>query len=295
MAHAQDIKDLLPKDAQAKRIAGDMKFIEGPCWTDADGGYLVFSDIPAAEIKKWDGKSVSTFREFSNNANGNTRDLHGRLISCEHTSRCVTRLDKASDGKQAAVVLVHKFQDNSLNSPNDVVVKSDGTIWFTDPTYGIPKGQKQELDGQFVFRFDPDTQKLTKVANGFDQPNGLCFSPDEKKMYIADSGKPHHIRAFDVHDDNTLTGGDVFAVIDNGVPDGIRCDEHGDIWSSAGDGVHVISPEGKVLTKIAVPESPANLCFGGSDGKTLFITARTSLYSVQTNVKGAVRPQRRSN
>src|SRR4029077_3225103 len=138
-----------------------------------------------------------TFREFSNNANGNTRDLQCRLISCEHTSRCVTRLDKASDGKPAAVALVHKFRDNSLNSPNDVVVKSDSTIWFSDPTYGIPKGQKQELDGQYVFRFDPDTQKLTKVANGFDQPNGLCFSPDEKKMYIADSGKAHHIRVFD--------------------------------------------------------------------------------------------------
>ena len=130
---------------------------------------------------------------------------------------------------------------------------------------------------------------MTKVADGFDQPNGLCFSPDESKLYIADSGKPHHIRVFDVKDENTLTGGDVFCVIDKGGPDGIRCDEQGNIWSSAGDGVHVFSPAGKLIARILVPETPANLCFGGPDGKTLFITAQTSLYSIPTNVRSASR------
>ena len=187
-------------------------------------------------------------------------------------------------------ILVDHFDGKKFNSPNDVVVKSDGTIWFSDPPYGTPKGQAKELDGNYVFRFDPATKLIAKVADGFDMPNGLCFSPDEKTLYVADSGKPHHIRAFAVRADNTLNTGDVLCVIDNGIPDGIRCDEKGDIWSSAGDGVQIFSSAGALIGKIPVPESPANLCFGGPDGKTLFITARTTLYAMPTLVGPATRP-----
>jgi gluconolactonase len=230
---------------------------------------------------------LATFRKDSRNTNGNTRDREGRLISCEHTARRLTRTEK--DG--SITVLADRFEGKRFNSPNDVVVKSDGTIWFTDPTYGTPKGEAKELDGRYVFRIDAETKNVTKAAEGFDQPNGLAFSPDEKKLYIADSGKSHHIRVFDVKADDTLSGGDPLCVIDQGVPDGIRCDEHGNIWSSAGDGVQIFAPDGKLLVSIPVPESPANLCFGGDDGKTLFITARTSLYSINTNVRGASRPK----
>jgi gluconolactonase len=284
MARAQevDLSKLIAPGALVQKLAGGLQFIEGPVWTDADGGYLVFSDIPASELKKWDGKQLSTFRELTREINGNTRDREGRLISCVHAARCVLRTE--NDG--SLNVLVKSFEGKAFNSPNDVVVKSDGSIWFTDPSYGLPKGEKKELDGQFVFRFDPASSTLTKVATDFEMPNGLCFSPDEKKLYIADSGKPHHIRVFDVQADHTLKGGDVFCVIDKGVPDGIRCDEHGNVWSSAGDGVQAFNPDGKLLDRIIVPESPANLCFGGADGKTLFMTARTSLYSIQTLVRG---------
>jgi gluconolactonase len=283
---ADEASRLLAPGAQVKKIAADMKFIEGPVWTDADGGYLVFSDIPNSELKRWDAKNgLTTFRHPSNQTNGNTRDREGRLVSCEHEARRVTRTE--SDGSVA--VLVDAYQGEKFNSPNDVVVKSDGSIWFTDPSYGLAKGQKPDLDKHFVFRFDPETKELKTVADDFDQPNGLCFSPDERKLYIADSGKPRHIRAFDVKPDGSLAGGEVLCVIDKGVPDGIRCDEKGNIWSSAGDGVQVFSPDGKLILKIAVPESPANLCFGGADGKTLFITARTSLYSIETNVSGTAR------
>lgn len=277
MALAND-NPLVPPDAKVEKLAGGMQFIEGPVWMD---GALVFSDIPANKLMKWDGKEVTVFREPSNHTNGNTLDRDGNLISCEHSSRRVTRM--RSGGFE---VLTDEFEGKKFNSPNDAAVKSDGTIWFTDPTYGTPKGETKELDGRFVFRLDPNSKKVVKVADGFDMPNGICFSPDEKRLYVADSGKPRHIRAFDVKDDGTLSGGEVFCVIDKGGPDGIRCDEKGNIWSSAGDGVQIFSPEGKLIGRIAVPESPANLCFGGPDGKTLFITARTSLYSIPTHVKG---------
>jgi gluconolactonase len=279
-------KDDLVAEASVRKVAGELKFIEGPVWTNDDGGYLVFSDIPADELKKWtrDG-GVTMFRKPSHNTNGNTRDREGRLVSCEHTSRRVTRTEK--DG--TVNVLAERFEEKKLNSPNDLVVKSDGSIWFTDPTYGISKAQ-QELTGQFVYRLDAETRELKPVVKDFDQPNGLCFSPDEKRLYIADSGKSHHIRVFDVASDGTLENGRVFCVIDKGVPDGIRCDERGNIWSSAGDGVQVFSPEGALLKRIAVAESPANLCFGEADGKTVFMTARTSLYAIKTKVAGAKRP-----
>jgi gluconolactonase len=279
-----DTNSLVPSDAKLEKLAGGMKFTEGPVWTDADGGYLVFSDIPSNELKKWTAKDgLTTYRKVERQVNGNTRDAKGRLISCCHGARNV--LIEESDGAVRPLVELH--DGKKFNSPNDVVVKSDGSIWFTDPTYGLPKGEPREIDRQLVFRFDPATEKLTAVAQDFNMPNGLCFSPDEKKLYVADSGKPHHVRVFDVNSDGTLSNGGVFCVITPGVPDGMRCDEHGNLWSTAGDGVHVFSTDGKLITKIPVPETPANLCFGGADGKTLFITARTSLFSITTNVKGA--------
>jgi gluconolactonase len=295
---AEAFHKLVRADAKVQKLVGGMQFIEGPVWTDDDGGYLLFSDIPANKIMKWDGNTVSVFREDSHGTNGNTRDPQGRLVSCEHTARRVTRTEK--DGTISVVVSSHGSA--RFNSPNDVVVMREGTTWFTDPPYGLPKGEKRELDKNFVFCFGEG--HLVPAVDDFDMPNGLCLSPDEKKLYIADSGKPRHIRVFDVVSsalglDPTmgkpavpwkLTNGRVFCRIDKGAPDGIRCDEQGNIWSSAGDGVHVFSPDGKLIGKIPVPETPANLCFGGTDGKTLFVTARTSLYSIPTLVRGASRP-----
>jgi len=276
--------DELVAEPSVRKLATGMKFVEGPVWTSAQGGYLVFSDIPADELKKWtQAGGVTTFRTPSHNSNGNTRDREGRLVSCEHGSRRVTRTE--TDG--AITVLAERFEGKKLNSPNDIVVKSDQTIFFTDPTYGINAKTQQELGGQFVFRLNPETKELVAVVKDFVQPNGLCFSPDEKRLYIADSGDPRHIRVFDVRPDNTLTNSRVFCTIDRGVPDGIRCDAAGNIWSSAGDGIQIFNPEGKLIHRIPVPESPANLAFGGEDNKTLFITARTSLYTIRTKVAGA--------
>ena len=290
-------RELVPADAKLEKLGTGMKFTEGPVWTDADGGYLIFSDIPASELKKWTkAKGVETFRRDANNTNGNTRDAQGRLVSCEHAARRVTRTEE--DGK--VTVLAEGYGGKRLNSPNDAVVRSDGSIWFTDPTYGLPRDQKPELDARHVFCFGSEGVVDTVVSD-FDMPNGLCFSPDEKRLYVADSGKPRHIRAFLVRQlaADALTRRPtwivqeegVFCTIDKGVPDGIRCDERGNVWSSAGDGVQVFGSDGKLIGRIPVPESPANLCFGGEDRKTLFITARTSLYAIKTNVKGASRPQ----
>jgi gluconolactonase len=281
----------VPADAKVAKLAGEMMFIEGPVWIKA-GGFLVFSDIPKDELKQWaPSGGVTTFRAPSRNTNGNTVDAVGRLISCEHTGRRVAVLEKDGTVK----TLVDSFEGRKFNSPNDVVVKSDGTIWFTDPEYGLKtnpatkKKEGKEQPGNFVFRHDPKTGRTTAVVKDFVQPNGLAFSPDEKKLYVADSGAPRHIRIFDVKADGTLGGGRVFCTIDQGGPDGIRVDQAGRVWSSAGDGVQIFGLDGRLIGRILVPESPANLCFGGEDGKTLFITARKSLYSVRILVTGASR------
>ena len=277
---SEAFRAILRPDSRVQKLAGDFKFTEGPVWV-AKGGYLLFSDIPANRIYRWSPKEgLSVWREPSGNTNGNALDRQGRSISCEHSNRRVTRTE--ADG--SITVLAHSFGGKRLNSPNDVVVKSDGTIWFTDPPYGI-KPEQIEQPHNYVFRLGPDG-KLTAVADDFDRPNGLCFSPDEKKLYIADSGKPRHIRVFEVKEDGTLPGGKVFCTIDKGVPDGIRCDSAGRVYSSAGDGVQVFSADGALIGKIFVPESPANLCFGGEDKKTLYITARTSLYAMALGVAG---------
>jgi gluconolactonase len=279
---------LFSKDAKVERLATGLQFIEGPVWMPAKGGSLIFSDIPANQLKEWNPKApgaVTTFRADSNNANGNTLDLDGNLVTAEHKSHRVTRT--RSNG--TIETLVEQFEGKDLNSPNDVVVKSDGTMWFTDPDYGL-SGRTKVQAGNYVYRFDPNTKSLTPVVRDFDKPNGLCFAPDESKLYVADSGAPRHIRVFNVSKDGTsLDAGSIFAKIDKGGPDGIRCDQAGRVWSSSGDGAQIFAPDGHLIAKILLPEAAANLTFGGKDGKTLFLTARTSLYSVQTKVTAARR------
>ena len=281
----QTFNTIVPADARVEKLGTGMQFLEGPVWVPREGGYLVFSDIPKNQLKKWTSKEgITTFREPSQNANGNCVDKKERLLTAEHSGRRISRTDL--DGTIHTVV--DSYQGKKLNSPNDVVVHKDGTIWFTDPDYGIKPDQKEQAQNR-VYRFDPKSGSIESVIpdQPFDKPNGLCFSPDGKRLYVADSGAPRHIRVFDVERGGKLKNGRVFCKIDKGAPDGIRCDTAGRLYSSAGDGVQIFDPEGHLIGKIFVPESPANLCFGGKDFKTLYITARTSLYAIPLSVKGA--------
>ena len=278
--------------SQLERIATGFTWVEGPVWF-GDHGCLLFSDIPSQRIMRWSPDGVTLFRQGSGFNNGNTRDRQGRLVGCRHGPRDVARTEH--DG--SLTVLACTYQGRRLNSPNDVVVSSDGAVWFTDPTYGIDsnfEGRRSdsEQDARHVFRIDPETGITLPVVSDFVQPNGLCFSPDETRLYIAESGSSHDdsvpsvIRKFDVAG-GTLTDAGVFAHIDHGLPDGIRTDEAGNLWSSAADGVHCFAPDGRLLGKILVPEVVANLCFGGTDGHRLFITATTSVYCIFVDIKGA--------
>ena len=186
----------------------------------------------------------------------------------------------------SVIEIVSRFEGRKLNSPNDAVVRSDGTIWFTDPDYGLA-GREREQPTNNVYRFDPLTDELAAVATDFVKPNGLCLSPDERYLYVADSGKPRHIRRFAIREDRTLDAGTVFVALDKGGPDGIRCDEDGRVWSSSGDGAQVFLPDGRLVARIRLPKAGANLCFGGPDGRTVFLTARDGLYAVSTRVRGA--------
>ena len=283
--------NLLVPDAKIEKLYTGMRWAEGPVWF-ADTRTLVFSDIPNNRmLQLCDDLGVRVFRQPSNFANGHTRDRQGRLVSCEHQSRRVTRTEP--DG--TITVLADTYLDKRLNSPNDVVVRSDGTVWFTDPTYGISGADEggvaeQEQDGRYVYRLDPDSGKLSVAIDDFVQPNGLAFSPNEAKLYVADSDEEHHIRVFDVAESGACSGGEVFAVIDNGFPDGFRLDEAGNLWTSAADGIHCFSSDGLLLGKILIPETVANLTFGGPARDRLFITADTSLYTVQVAQTGAQRP-----
>lgn len=278
-----EFASIVPATSRVFLVAGGMTFTEGPVWRKERGGYLVFSDIPANELKQWSEKAgLRTFRPASNNANGNTMDQRGRLVTAEHSARRIS----VTESNGTVTTVVDRYNGARFNSPNDVVVKSDGTIWFTDPPYGLPKDEAKEQPGNFVYRFDPKSKETSVVVRDIDMPNGLCFSPDEKLLYVADSGKTKRIYVFDVGDGGVLTGSRVFAVIDQGGPDGIRCDSKGRLYSSAGDGVHVFSTNGVRLGRIIVPETPANLAFGGDDMKTLYITARKSLYAIRLNTTG---------
>ena len=288
---AAEFARCLPADAKVERLATGLGFTEGPVWLPREG-ILVFSDIPKDQLLRWSpGGGIAGFREPSRNANGNTLDLQGRLLTCEHSGRRVAR--READG--TLVTVVDRFEGRRLNSPNDLVVKADGTLWFTDPEYGLKTNpatkqrEGKEQPGNFVYRHDPATSTTTAVVRDFVQPNGLAFSPDEKLLYVADSAAPRHIRVFAVGADGRLDVGRVFCQLDKGGPDGIRVDREGRVWSSSGDGVQIFQPDGRLVGRILLPESAANLCFGGPDGKTLYITARKSLYAVRTSVTGAGR------
>lgn len=284
---------IIPSAALEELYSG-CRWAEGPVWF-ADHDLLLFSDIPNERLLRYvPGQGVSVFRDPSNFANGNTRDREGRLITCEHGGRRVTRTEY--DG--SITVLADRYQGKRLNSPNDVVVKSDGSIWFTDPTYGIRsdyEGRKAEAEqaSRNVFRLDPASGELTSVVDDFGQPNGLAFSPDETRLYVADSAVSHDpsaepiIRVFDVVEGKRLTNGRVFCRLDAGLPDGFRLDTEGNLWTSAGDGVHCFAPDGTLLGKILVPQTVANLTFGGPRKNRLFITATKSLYAVYVDVSGA--------
>lgn len=290
-------RDLLVSSAALDELYTGCRWAEGPVWFN-DGGYLLFSDIPNERVLRWiEGAGTSVYRAPSNFINGNTRDREGRLVSCEHGGRRVIRTE--IDG--TITTLADRHQGKKLNSPNDVVVKSDGSVWFSDPSYGILsdyEGYKadEEQESRNVYRLDPATGELAVMADDFLQPNGLCFSPDERLLYVADSGASHkpdaprHIRVFDVTDGKRLTNGRVFAHIDKGIPDGMRTDVDGNLWSSAADGVHCFHPDGTLLGKILVPQAVANLTFGGPRKNRLFITASTSLYAIYTATRGAQVP-----
>jgi gluconolactonase len=290
-------RDLTVPIADIEMLYDGCRWAEGPVWF-GDGGYLVWSDIPNNRMLRWTPDlGVGVFRANSNFANGNTRDREGRLVSCEHGGRRVTRTEP--DGSITVIADSHKGR--RLNSPNDVVVKSDGTIWFTDPTYGILsdyEGYKAEpeQDGCYVYRVDPTTGEVAVVADDFVKPNGLAFSPDESRLYVADSGVshdpdgPHHIRIFDVSAANTLSGGEVFVEVSPGLPDGFRLDTDGNVWSSSQDGVRVFDPEGNPLGRIKTPKMVANLTFGGPRRNRLFIASTDSLFAVYVAANGAQRP-----
>lgn len=288
-------------NAAIERIATGFRWAEGPVYF-RDGGYLIFSDIPNNRMMRWleeDGH-LSVFRAPSNYANGNTRDREGRLITCEHDSRRVTRTEL--DG--SITVLMDSFRGKPLNGPNDVVVASDGAIWFSDPGYGIDgpyEGHKAQAELPcHVYRLDPRGGEAQIVADDFVRPNGVCFSPDERLLYVVDSGITHggpaHIRVFTV-DGARLTNGRVFADdFAPGMTDGVRTDTDGNVWCSMGwaapaeDGVRCYAPGGDLIGKIHLPEGCANLCFGGRKKDRLFMCASTSVYSLYLNGCGALVP-----
>ncbi|APW38137.1 gluconolactonase [Rhodoferax koreense] len=291
-------RGLVFPNVHVEKLHTGCRWAEGPAWFAA-GRYLVWSDIPNDRMLRWDDTdgSVSVFRQPALNTNGHTVDLQGRLVSCEHRGRCVSRTEH--DGSRT--VLASHVDGKRLNSPNDVVVKSDGSIWFTDPSYGIDSDYEgdaapSEIGACCVYRISPDGRHVAKVADGFVQPNGLAFSPDESLLYIADTGATHqaggprHIRRFGVVDGHGLSGGEVFAESTNGLFDGFRIDSRGHLWTSAGDGVHCYTAEGQLIGKILLPEAVANVCFGGAKLNRLFICATTSLYAVYLNARGAARP-----
>jgi gluconolactonase len=280
-------------DQWMTRLHTGCRWTEGPAYFPA-GRYLLWSDIPNDRTLRWDETTgaVGVFQQPSGYANGHTVDRQGRLISCEHGPRRVTRTEH--DGSVS--VLADAYDGRRLNSPNDVVEHADGSVWFTDPSYGIDSDYEghtaaSEIGACNLYRIDP-TGAVHLAAGDFDRPNGLAFSPDERDLYVTDSGvDPGHIRRFDVAQDGTLGGGGVFAVCDAGVFDGIRLDDAGRVWAAAHDGLHCFAPNGRLLGKLRTPEIAANLTFGGPQRNLLFITASTSVYALRTKLSGARYPR----
>jgi gluconolactonase len=284
-------------NAAVERLASGFRWAEGPVWF-GDGGYLLFSDIPNNRIMRWleETGEISVFRSPSHNSNGHTRDRQGRLITCEHDSRRLTRTEY--DGH--ITVLMDHFQGKPLNAPNDVVVKSDGSIWFTDPGYGIMfnyEGHRAPLElPAVVYRLDPMSGEATVVVDDLSKPNGLCFSPDESLLYVVDSGStPRVIRVYDVLGGSRLANGRLFVDMSPGTSDGLRCDVDGNLWAAAGsggegfDGVHIFAPDGHRIGQILLPEKCANVCFGGIKRNRLFMAASQSLYALYVETQGVQR------
>jgi len=274
------------------------RWAEGPAYFGG-GRYLVFSDIPNERMMRYDETdgAVSVFRDPSNNANGNTRDREGRLVTCEHLTRRVTRTEH--DG--TVTVIADSYQGKRLNSPNDVVVHPDGGIWFTDPTYGIDMDYEgiratSEIGASNVYRVDPASGAVEAVATDFVKPNGLAFTPDYEELVIVDTGATHvedgprHMRRFRVEDGRRLTGGEVLATCTVGLFDGFRFDEDGFIWTSAGDGVHCLTPSGELIGKIRIPEVVANVCWGTRKRNRLYICGTSSLYASFVRTRGMAYP-----
>lgn len=293
------LHDLVDPDAAVEHLVGGCAWSEGPLYLPREDA-VIWSDIPGNRIMRWDaatgGCTVAEHDvEFTN---GRTLDLDGRVVTCSHGRRAIERTEP--DGTRH--VLVDRFGAARLNSPNDVVVKSDGTIWFTDPAYGIVQPREghpgeREYGDHYVFRFDPGSGELAPVVIDVEEPNGLAFSPDESLLYVADTaagaglghfgGRNHHIRVYDVRHGRYAKNGRLFAEVSPGVPDGLRVDVRGNVWTSSADAVQVYAPDGTRLGAFGVPEVVANLCFGGPDRSTLFIAATTSLYRLRTRTRGS--------
>ena len=293
-AHDPRFERYVMFNAPVKRLATGFDWVEGPVWF-GDAACLLFSDIPNNKILRWSAETgITTYRAPSNYTNGHTRDRQGRLVSCEHGGRRVTRTEH--DG--SITVIADGYDGKKLNSPNDVVVHSDGSIWFSDPHYGIMTNYEgfaaTPENPLSVYRVDDAGIKRIDTP-GINAPNGLCFSPDETRLYVADTGRMYsddaqNVRAYDVTANGTLSGGAVFCTVPAGASDGIRCDSDGNLWSSAGDGVYCYGPDGTLLGHIHVPEIVSNITFGGRAKHQLFITATTSLYTITLNRQGAQKP-----
>ncbi|MBZ9764313.1 SMP-30/gluconolactonase/LRE family protein [Mesorhizobium sp. CA8] len=284
------------ENAPLEELAGGFRWIEGPVWM-GDANCLLFQDLPRDRTMRWiEDAGISVYRSPSGYANGQARDRQGRLISCSHRERCLFRTEW--DGSLTR--LVDRHEGKPLNAPNDVVVKSNGSIWFTDPLYGIQNdyegGRQLSEQPPALYRFDPQSGHIAIAAGDFDGPNGLAFSPDETRLYVSETGDQttdaprQYIRVFDVAAGDRLFGGEVFHKIEPGYADGLCVDEDGNIWSSAADGVHCIAPDGELLGKILVPHRVSNLTFGGFARNRLFIGGSHTLYAVFLNRRGATWP-----
>lgn len=292
--HDPRFEALVLFNAELELLASGFRWLEGPVWF-GDHNCLLFSDIPNNRTLRWSEQhGVTVFRHNSDFGNGQTRDRQGRLITCHHRSRCLTRLEH--DG--SITVLTSQARGHRLNAPNDVVVKRDGSIWFSDPLYGLLNdyegGRQVSEQPPALYRLDPASGAIEAVATDFDGPNGLAFSPDERILYVAESGaagvpEPRQcIRRFVVSDDGrSLSGGEEFHRISPGWADGFCADEHGNLWCGAADGVHCLAPDGTLLGKVLVPKRVSNLCFGDRHGSRLFLCASTQLYALFTNTRGA--------
>ena len=284
-----DLAQVIGPQAELEIVAHDFQFLEGTVWHPAERS-LTLSDIPGDTMYRWqEGAGVTVFRQPSHKANGNTRDRQGRLLTCEHATSRVVRQE--ADGSLA--VLASHYRGSELNSPNDIVVKRDGAIYFSDPDfgrrptrYGVPR--PQQLPFQAVFRLDPETGELTPVATDFDQPNGLCFSPDEGRLFVDDSPRGH-IRVFDVLPDGGLAGGAVWAEVRGegpGAPDGLKTDAAGRVYCAGPGGIHIFAADATCLGVIRIPEQAANFCWGDDDLRSLYVAASTTLYRVRVLAPG---------